>query len=81
MKAETKPAGVAAIRPRLQRGLRAPDAAFYVGVSPTKFAEWVSEGKMPAGRKIDGVVLWDIVKLDAAFDALIEGPNKPSKWD
>lgn len=73
--------GIATMRPRLQRGLRARDAAFYVGVSEGTFARWISEGKMPAGRKIDGVMLWDVVKLDAAFDALIEGDAKPSKWD
>jgi hypothetical protein len=38
--------------------LRRDEAAASVAVSPTKWDEWVNDGRMPKGRKIDGVVLW-----------------------
>ncbi len=52
------------------RGLRRPDAASYVGVSPTKFDEWVARGVMPQPKRMDGVVIWDRVTLDVAFEEL-----------
>jgi hypothetical protein len=39
-------------------------------VSPTKFDEWVEKGIMPKPKRQDGIVVWDMVALDAAFDAL-----------
>lgn len=35
------------------------EAAAAVAISPTLFDEWIRQGKMPAGRKRGGVVLWD----------------------
>jgi predicted DNA-binding transcriptional regulator AlpA len=77
----------AAKRPRPSalppRGLRRPDAAAYVGVSPTKFDEWVARGVMPTPKRLDGVVIWDRVTLDAAFEDL-PGSNSESNddvWD
>lgn len=55
---------------RLRRALRREDAAGYVGVSPTKFDQLVADGRMPRPFRIDGCVLWDIRKLDAAIDLL-----------
>lgn len=52
------------------RGLRREAAAWYLGVSPTKFDDWVSEHVMPAPKKQGGVVVWDRRKLDEAFEAL-----------
>jgi hypothetical protein len=50
--------------PSLPRfALRRPDAARAFGVSETKFDEWVRDGRMPKGRKIDGIVLWDVREL------------------
>lgn len=51
------------------RGLRAPDAAYYIGVSQSKFFELVEDGKMPAGKRDEGIVVWDREALDLAFDA------------
>src|SRR5688500_16828324 len=62
-----------------RRGLRRDAAASYVGVSPTKFDELVKDRRMPKPFHIDGCVLWDIRKLDAAFDALRDGEGNP--WD
>ena len=62
------------------RGLRREGAARYVGVSPTKFDQLVADGRMPHGIRIDGCVVWDVRRLDLAFDELIEqDPLNP--WD
>ena len=55
------------------RGLRRSDAAAYVGVSPTKFDDWVSRRVMPAPKRIDGVVIWDRHTLVEAFAELPDG--------
>lgn len=65
-------ASVAARLPSV-RGLRREQAAAYVGVSASKFGELVAEGRMPRPFAIDGCVLWDVLDLDAAFDALKNG--------
>jgi predicted DNA-binding transcriptional regulator AlpA len=56
-----------------RRGLSRELAAGYVGIGTTKFDELVADGRMPRPFKIDGRVLWDIRKLDAALDNLSEG--------
>lgn len=53
-----------------RRGLRRIEAAAFVGVSPTKFDDWVGRGLMPKPKTIDGVVLWDLHRLDLAWDEL-----------
>ena len=61
------------------RGLHREIAARYVGIGVTKFDEMVSDGRMPAPRRIDGRKVWDRHALDEAFDALpIDGENE---WD
>jgi hypothetical protein len=52
------------------RGLRRPDAAYYIGVSPAKFDQWVERGLMPKPKRQDGVVVWDRLKLDLAFSGI-----------
>jgi hypothetical protein len=52
------------------RGLRRLDAAAYIGVSPSKFDDWVLRGLMPSPKRQDGVVVWDRFALDLAFDVL-----------
>lgn len=59
------------------RGLRREKAAYYVGVSPTKFDEWVAQGLMPQPKQEGGVVVWDRLELDAAFDMLPDRIGKP----
>lgn len=51
----------------IPRGLNRTEAAYYVGVSPTKFDELVGDGRMPRGKRIDGRVVWDRVQLDMSF--------------
>jgi hypothetical protein len=60
------------------RGLRREAAATYVGVGITKFDEMVTSGLMPKPQLVAGCVVWDRVKLDAAFDNL---PDQESKMD
>jgi hypothetical protein len=57
-------------RSQPRRGLRRTEAAAFIGVSPTKFDEWVEKGIMPKPKRQDGVVVWDMVALDVAFEAL-----------
>jgi predicted DNA-binding transcriptional regulator AlpA len=52
------------------RGLRRDVAAAYVGVSLSKFDDWVSRGLMPRPKRQDGVIVWDRLALDAAFEDL-----------
>lgn len=66
------------IRLPTRRGLRREEAALYVGLRPTKFDELVKKGKMPKPCRIEGCVIWDVRKLDAAFDELSEPRND---WD
>jgi predicted DNA-binding transcriptional regulator AlpA len=56
------------------RGMRAPRAAAYVGVSPSTFLTLVSDGLMPKPKRVRGMVLWDRFELDAAFESL--GPEQ-----
>lgn len=53
-----------------RRGLRREEASAYLGLSPRKFDELVADGRMPRPKRIDGVVVWDLRRLDYAFDAL-----------
>ena len=67
-----------------RRGLSRQEAARYVGISTTKFDELVGEGQMPRPFRIGSRTIWDLRKLDAAFD-LLSGPDeKPDSfadWD
>ncbi len=54
------------------RGLSREEAARYVGVGVTKFDEMVSDGRMPRPKRIDGRVIWDRFKIEAAFTDLPE---------
>lgn len=58
------------------RGLRRGDAAWYVGVSPSKLDDWVARRIMPEPKQQDGVVVWDRFALDVAIDAL---PDRETK--
>jgi hypothetical protein len=54
------------------RGLSREDAARYVGVGITKFEEMVADGRMPRPKRVDGRVIWDRLRLEAAFTDLPE---------
>jgi hypothetical protein len=60
------------------RAMRLDRAAAYLSVSPSTFLQWVDGSKMPQPIRINGVVLWDRLALDIAFEALAaveEGNN------
>jgi predicted DNA-binding transcriptional regulator AlpA len=52
------------------RGLSRVEAAGYIGVSPTTFDKLVADGRMPAPKRINARTVWDIRRLDLAFDNL-----------
>ncbi len=65
-----------------RRGLRREEAAAYLGFSARKFDELIADGRMPKPKRIDGVVIWDIHRLDLAFDSLPDdgGDNVGNAW-
>ena len=65
----------------LRRGLRRPEAATYIGVSPSLFDQLVDDGTMPKPFKIKPCTMWDIRDLDDAFDALKSDHAHPNPLD
>ena len=57
-------------RPIERLAYRRDEAAAVVGVSPSKFDEWVSRGLMPKPIKCDGCTLFDAHQLSVAWQAL-----------
>jgi hypothetical protein len=70
-------------RPVPRRGLSRDEAAMYVGIGTTKFDEMVADGRMPPPGSIDGRKIWDLRKLDVAFDSLFDQdvPVAGSSWE
>jgi predicted DNA-binding transcriptional regulator AlpA len=62
------------------RGLSRDDAARYIGVGPSKFDAMVSDGLMPRPKRIGSRVVWDRLKIDAAFSDLPDD-NKVNPLD
>jgi predicted DNA-binding transcriptional regulator AlpA len=56
----------------LPRLLNREASAQYMGISASKFDELVRDGRAPRPKRLDGRVLWDRVRLDAAIDAIPE---------
>jgi predicted DNA-binding transcriptional regulator AlpA len=50
------------------RGMSAERAAAYLGFSRSSFLRLVDEGVMPPPVRIRGVVTWDRLDLDAAYE-------------
>ncbi len=59
-------------RPIERLAYRREEAAAVVGVSPTKFDDWVARGLMPKPIKCDGCSLFDARQLGAAWQAIRE---------
>jgi hypothetical protein len=56
----------------------------YVGISPSKFDELVTNTRMPRPRLIDCRKVWDVHELDMAFDDLPREDSPPlagNSWD
>lgn len=60
------------------RGLCREDAARYIGVSVSTFDRLVADSLMPKPTHMRGRVVWDRLKLDAAFTDLGEGDGDNS---
>lgn len=58
------------VKPPTSRGLSRIAAAEYIGISPSLFDEMVADKRMPKPKRINARTVWDVRKLDAAFDAL-----------
>jgi len=54
------------------RGLNRCEAAAYIGVSPSLFDLMVKDGRMPKPKQVNARTVWDLRRLDLAFDALPE---------
>jgi len=64
------------------RGLRADDAAAYLGMGKTKFLELVDKGTIPRAFTIDSIKIWDRFDLDAVIDAAKEyTPTENNSFD
>jgi predicted DNA-binding transcriptional regulator AlpA len=55
--------------------MRREEAAASMGISPSTWDKWVSDGIMPAGRKVGGIVLWHPDRVRDARDRLFEDPE------
>ena len=62
------------------RGLCRVQAASYIGVSASLFDLMVLDGRMPKPKRINARTVWDIRKLDLAFEA-IPGDEEKNEWD
>lgn len=60
------------------RGLNREEAARYVGIGTSLFDRLVQEGRMPKPKHIGKRVVWDRLKLDAAFADLDEDDGENS---
>jgi hypothetical protein len=54
------------------RGMSRDEAARYIGVGATKFDEMVADRRMPRPKRVDGRVIWDRLRIEAAFSDLSE---------
>lgn len=62
------------------RGICREAVAEYIGVSPGKFDEMVSDGRMPEPKEIDSRRVWDLHEVDKFFSALPRR-GKGNPWD
>lgn len=60
--------------------LRRDEAAASLAISPSLFDTWVEQGRMPKGRRIGGVMLWDAERVRLAWLALADA-DEPKPED
>jgi predicted DNA-binding transcriptional regulator AlpA len=61
--------------------LRRDEAAASLAVSGTKFDEWVADGRMPKGFRIDGVRLWCVQEVREAWERMKDGDEAKNPFD
>lgn len=52
--------------------LRRDEAAASLAISPSSFDVWVANGMMPRGKRVRGMMLWDVERIRAAWLELVE---------
>lgn len=63
------------------RGLSRTEAAAYIGVSASLFDMLVKDGRMPKPKQINSRTVWDIRRVDKAFDELPGEDAEPAdEW-
>jgi predicted DNA-binding transcriptional regulator AlpA len=68
--------------PLVPRGLSRVQAAAYVGISPSLFDELVKDGRMPKPLRINSRTIWDRIRLDEAFEAILDEESRTANpWD
>ena len=67
--------------PPCVRLLSRVEAAALCDVSPNTFDKMQADGMMPGPKRIYGRVLWDLVALNAAIDALFDEGDQSSNQD
>ena len=67
--------------PPCVRLLSRVQAAALCGVSPNTFDRMVGESIMPGPKRVFGRVLWDLVALNAAIDALFGDGDQSTDQD
>lgn len=58
------------------RGLSREEAARYVGVSASTFDKLIEDGRMPKPLRVGKRVIWDRLKVEAAFTELDEDSSE-----
>jgi predicted DNA-binding transcriptional regulator AlpA len=61
--------------------LRRDEAAASLAISETTFDKWVELRRMPPGRRIDGVVLWDTQEVRDSWNKLKDGDAVNNPFD
>jgi predicted DNA-binding transcriptional regulator AlpA len=57
--------------------LRRDEAAASLAISETTFEAWIKLKRMPKGRKIDGVMLWDVQEIREYWYRLRDNEGEP----
>lgn len=72
-----------ALPPPVRRGLNREEAADYLSISPNTFDRLVADGQMPKPVQMYNRKVWDVRRIDSAFDALQGLPASPqaAAWD
>ncbi|HET7377152.1 MAG TPA: hypothetical protein VFK30_10610 [Anaerolineae bacterium] len=63
------------------RAMKAERAAAYLSMSRSKFLEFVDQGKLPKPIHIGGLVLWDRLALELAFEEMASDGERPNSFD
>ena len=72
-----------ALPPPVRRGLNREELADYLSISPNTIDRLVADGHMPKPVQVFIRKVWDVRRIDSAFDALQGLPTSPqaAAWD